>query len=282
MHKRKITLGMLGEYIAHLQEQEKSFATRQKYRHDILDFMGYIKGRVVTKELTMAYKEQLKKAYEPSSINSMLAAINGLLGYLGWQDVRVKRLSIQRKIFCDEKRELSKQEYLRLLAAARSPKQQRINLIVQTICATGIRVSELKHITAQAVADGQAVVECKGKVRLVFLPKKLQKLLGQYMRRGGIKAGPVFVTRSGKPIGRVSVWREMKALCDSAGVAPSKVFPHNLRHLFARTFYGNEKDIAKLADILGHSSVETTRGYIVSTGKEHLRQVERLGLVMGR
>ena len=251
----------------------------EKYRRDIVKFMAYSDGREVTKDLTVAYKEHIKERYEPTSVNSMLAAVNGFFSYMGWNDCRVKRLRIQRKVFCNESRELSKAEYERLLKASSSAGQERINLIVQTICGTGIRVSELPFITVEAVGRGRAVVDCKGKVRLVFIPGKLQKLLVRYIHRQGMKSGPVFVTRTGKSVSRSSIWKDMKALCQAADVSPEKVFPHNLRHLFARTFYGIDKDISKLADVLGHTSIETTRGYILTSGAEHFRQMDRLGLV---
>lgn len=279
MDKRIIITEMVNGYIECLKEEERSKNTMEKYRRDIVKFMAYSDGREVTKDLTVAYKEHIKERYEPTSVNSMLAAVNSFFSFMGWNDCRVKRLRIQRKVFCNESRELSKAEYERLLKASSSAGQERINLIVQTICGTGIRVSELPFITVEAVGRGRAVVDCKGKVRLVFIPGKLQKLLVRYIHRQGMKSGPVFVTRTGKSVSRSSIWKDMKALCQAADVSPEKVFPHNLRHLFARTFYGIDKDISKLADVLGHTSIETTRGYILSSGEEHFRQMDRLGLV---
>ena len=279
MDKRIIITEMVNGYIECLKEEERSKNTMEKYRRDIVKFMAYSDGREVTKDLTVAYKEHIKERYEPTSVNSMLAAVNSFFSFMGWNDCRVKRLRIQRKVFCNESRELSKAEYERLLKASSSAGQERINLIVQTICGTGIRVSELPFITVEAVGRGRAVVDCKGKVRLVFIPGKLQKLLVRYIHRQGIKSGSVFVTRTGKSVSRSSIWKDMKALCQAADVSPEKVFPHNLRHLFARTFYGIDKDISKLADVLGHTSIETTRGYILSSGEEHFRQMDRLGLV---
>lgn len=279
MDKRIIITEMVNGYIECLKEEERSKNTMEKYRRDIVKFMAYSDGREVTKDLTVAYKEHIKERYEPTSVNSMLAAVNSFFSFMGWNDCRVKRLRIQRKVFCNESRELSKAEYERLLKASSSAGQERINLIVQTICGTGIRVSELPFITVEAVGRGRAVVDCKGKVRLVFIPGKLQKLLVRYIHRQGIKSGSVFVTRTGKSVSRSSIWKDMKALCQAADVSPEKVFPHNLRHLFARTFYGIDKDISKLADVLGHTSIETTRGYILTSGAEHFRQMDRLGLV---
>ena len=280
MNKRIATQKLMGAYMSLLKEEERSKATLEKYERDIVKFITYTNGRAMTKELVMEYKEHIRAGYEPTSVNSMLAAINGFFSFLGWSDCKVKRLKIQRKVFCNESRELNKAEYERLLQASKDAGHERLSLILQTICGTGIRVSELPFITAEAVKNGQAVVECKGKVRLVFIPGKLQKLLTAYIRKQGFHTGPVFVTRNGKPINRSNIWKDIKALCESAGVSPDKVFPHNLRHLYAKCFYSIDKDIAKLADILGHSNVETTRGYIISSGKEHRRLVERLGLVL--
>ena len=280
MEKRIITQEMLGMYAYRLAEEEKSSATIEKYERDVLKFIAYAAEREVTKDLVMEYKEHIKERYTPTSVNSMLAALGSFFTFKGWNDCKVKRLRIQRSVFRSESKELTKEEYERLLAASKDSGHERINLIIQTICGTGIRVSELPCITVEAVRAGEAVVECKGKVRLVFIPGKLRKLLTVYIGRQGIDSGPVFVTRTGKPLNRSNIWKDMKALCKAAGVSADKVFPHNLRHLFARTYYGLDKDIAKLADVLGHSNIETTRGYILSSGREHCRQVERLGLVL--
>ncbi len=274
-----MTTAMLEQYSNYLKKEEKSAATIEKYVRDAEKFMAFSGDRPVTKELAIAYKEKLKEEYTPASINSMLAALNGILAFLGWNHCQVKRLRVQRSAFCNEEKELSKEEYERLIKASRQKGQERINLIIQTICGTGIRVSELSYITVEAVIRRKAVVACKNKVRVVLIGKKLQKILLSYIRRQGIHKGPVFIGQKGKPIHRSSIWKAMKALCAAARVSHEKVFPHNLRHLFARTFYGIEKDIAKLADILGHSNIETTRGYIISSGKEHYRQIDRLGLV---
>lgn len=259
--------------------EEKSGATLEKYLRDIRAFSAFAGERSVTKELVMAYKQSLlERGYAVRSINSMLASINGFLDFLGWQDCKVKSLKLQNPVYCAEEKELTKAEYLRLLAAAE--KHPRLRLILETICGTGIRVSELRYFTVEGVQCGEISVRCKSKTRTILLPGKLRRLLLAYAKKSGIRSGEIFVTRSGKPLNRSNIWAQMKALCEKAGVKASKVFPHNLRKLFARTFYGVEKDIAKLADILGHSSINTTRIYIMTTGVEHRRKIERLGLVI--
>lgn len=259
--------------------EEKSTYTTEKYLRDVCAFFRFAGEKPVTKELVMAYKSALVEAgYAAASVNSMLAAVNRLLSFLGWDACKVKNLRVQRQTYCAEEKELSKAEYLRLLEA--SGKNTQLNLVLQTICGTGIRVSELRYFTVEAVQHGQITVSCKSKTRTILVPGKLKKLLLNYARQRRITAGAIFLGRSGKPLDRSSIWRQMKQLCESAHVAPSKVFPHNLRKLFARTFYGIEKDIAKLADILGHSSINTTRIYIMTTGAEHRRKIEQLGLVI--
>ena len=228
----------------------------------------------------IAYKNHLQENYAVRSVNSMLASINSLFAFLNWFDLRVKSLKLQQQVFCSEEKELTRTEYKRLCQAAKQKKNERLNLIIQTICATGIRVSELEYITIEAAKCGEAIVNCKAKTRSVFIVKELKQKLLRYAAEQGIKSGMIFVTKSGKPINRTNIWREMKALCKDANVNPQKVFPHNLRHLFARTFYGIEKDIAKLADILGHSSINTTRIYIISTGTEHRRRMENMHLII--
>ena len=210
----------------------------------------------------------------------MLASINSLFAFLGWHDLKVKSIKLQQQIYCPEEKELTKAEYARLCRTAERNHNERLNLILQTICGTGIRVSELQFITVEAVKLGEATVSCKAKTRSVFIVKELQKKLLRYAAEQNIKSGMIFITRTGKPLSRTNIWREMKALCNEAGVNPQKVFPHNLRHLFARVFYGIEKDIAKLADILGHSSINTTRIYIISTGTEHRRRMENMRLII--
>lgn len=281
MEGRFITEERIIQFRQHLVSEEKSANTVGKYIRDMRAFVGFLAGREVTKEIAVAYKQKLvEDGYAVKSVNSMLASINSLFAFLGWLDCKVKAIRLQRQIFCGEDKELTKAEYVRLLNAAQRQKNDRLNLILQTICGTGIRVSELEFITVEAAKAGQATVSCKGKSRTVFIVKELKKKLLRYANERHITTGPIFITRTGKPISRTNIWREMKALCRDANVSPNKVFPHNLRHLFARTFYGLEKDIAKLADILGHSSINTTRIYIVSTGAEHRQRMENMRLVV--
>ena len=243
-------------------------------------FSAFCDG-MITKDTVIAYKQNLiDSGYAVRSINSMLASINSLFSFLGWYELRVKSLKIQQQVFCPEEKELTKAEYERLCRTAERKHNERLCLILQTICGTGIRVSELQFITVEAVRKGEATVSLKGKTRSIFIVRDLQKKLLRYISEQKITAGAVFVTRTGKPISRTNIWREMKKLCVEAEVNPEKVFPHNLRHLFARVFYGIEKDIAKLADILGHSSINTTRIYIISTGTEHRQRMERMRLII--
>lgn len=281
MKERVLTKGHLARFKAHLIAEERSAATVEKYCRDAEAFRTYADGAPVTKETAVAYKNRLKEAgYALRSVNSMLASINGLFTFLGWQDLKVKSIKVQQQIFCPEEKELTKAEYARLVSAARANRNRRLCLILQTVCGTGIRISELAFITLEAVRRGEASVSCKNKTRSVFIVRELQKKLLRYAAEQGIVAGQIFVTRSGKPVSRTNVWRDMKALCGQAQVDPRKVFPHNLRHLFARVFYGIEKDIARLADILGHSSINTTRIYIISTGAEHRQRMENMRLIL--
>lgn len=279
MNTRFLTETIVEEFYQYLVLEEKSTATLEKYLRDVRAFFVYAGQQNVTKELMMAYKNGLiEKGYAVRSINSMLDSLNSLLVFLGWQDCKVKSLKAQRQTYCAEEKELTKAEYLRLLTAAEHRPQLR--LILETICGTGIRVSELRFFTVEAVKRGEIAVRCKSKTRTILLPSKLRKLLLDYAKKSGIPSGAIFITRSGKPLNRSNIWAQMKSLCKAANVKASKVFPHNLRKLFARTFYGIEKDIAKLADILGHSSIDTTRIYIMTTGTEHRKKIERLGLVV--
>jgi len=259
-----------------LTESERSVATIEKYRRDLDRFLRFCSGRPMEKSVLLDYKSFLKEAYALSSANSMIAAVNGFLSFSGRPDLQIHPFKIQKKVYSPEERELTKAEYLRLLQVS----SERLSLVLQTICGTGIRVSELRFITVEAVKRGEAQVSCKGKQRTVFLVKALRKKLLQYLRKAGIERGPVFVTKSGKPLNRSNIWKEMKALCEKAEVAPGKVFPHNLRHLFARTFYQVEKDLAKLADILGHADINTTRIYLITTKDEHRRRMERMRLIL--
>ncbi len=267
------------EFAKFLCREEKSGATQEKYLRDVRAFCEYVAGGEITKELMVAWKKHLvEQAYAVRSINSMLASVNSLLDFLGLSNCKVRNIRLQQQTYCAEDKELTKAEYLRLLEA--SKKNEQLNLVIQTICGTGIRVSELRYFTVEAIKHGEVTVDCKSKTRTILVPGKLRKILLNYAKRRRILSGMIFVTRAGKPLNRSNIWAAMKKLCAAAGVKASKVFPHNLRKLFARTFYGIEKDIAKLADILGHSSINTTRIYIMSTGKEHRRKIERLGLVV--
>lgn len=269
------------EFGKHLVLEEKSKHTIEKYLRDVRAFTVFVGQSEISKQTVIAYKQHLlENNYAVKSINSMLASLNSLFDWLGWHGCRVKVLKTQKQIYCPEEKELTKAEYLRLVQAAQHSGNDRLNLILQTICGTGIRVSELEFITAEAARCGEAIVSCKGKTRVVFLVRELQKKLLRYCAKQGIVSGSIFITRTGRPISRTNIWREMKALCQQAEVDPRKVFPHNLRHLFARVFYGLEKDIAKLADILGHSSINTTRIYIISTGTEHRQRMESMRLVI--
>ena len=275
-----ITARMIAEFREHLILEERSEITVEKYIRDVKAFSAYTQNAAITKETVIAYKKHLQENYAVRSVNSMLASINSLFAFLGWHDLKVKSLKLQQQVFCPEEKELTKAEYARLCRTAERKHNERLNLILQTICGTGIRVSELQYITVEAAKNGEAVVNCKAKTRSVFIVKELKQKLLRYAAEQNIKNGMIFVTRTGKPISRTNIWREMKALCEEANVNPQKVFPHNLRHLFARVFYGIEKDIAKLADILGHSSINTTRIYIISTGTEHRKRMENMRLIL--
>lgn len=281
MDKRMLTERELSAFYRYLKSEEKSENTIEKYMRDVRAFFCFSRGRNLTKEMAVAYKNKLIcEKYAVRSINSMLASVNSLFAFLGWYELRVKSIKLQRQIYCPEEKELTKAEYTRLVNTAKRNGNERLNLIIQTICATGMRVSELKYITVEALERGEAVVSLKGKTRTVFIIRELKKKLLKYAKSQKISSGEIFVTRNGKPISRTNIWREMKNLCAIAGVNPKKVFPHNLRHLFARTFYAIEKDIAKLADILGHSSINTTRIYITTTAAEHRKRMENMRLVI--
>lgn len=281
MKGRIITEKIITDFQQYMREEEKSDATIQKYIRDIIAFKAFADKTKITKETVIAFKQQLiNSGYAVRSVNSMLASLNSLFSFLCWYDLKVKTIKVQRQVFCSEDKELSKAEYERLCRTAQRKKNERLYLILQTICGTGIRVSELQFITVEAARNGEATVSCKGKTRSVFIVRDLQKKLLRYAAEQKITSGAIFITRNGKPMSRTNIWREMKALCVEANVNPQKVFPHNLRHLFARVFYGIEKDIAKLADILGHSSINTTRIYIISTGSEHRQRMENMRLII--
>lgn len=276
---KRITDEIMNMFRQDLYENEKSENTIEKYMRDIRFFRVWLNGRAVDKFAVLGYKKMLCEKYAPRSVNSILSSLNTFFMYMHWYDLKVKTLKIQRKIFAEREKELTKAEYARLLSAAKSEQNERLYYLMQTIGSTGLRISEVKYVTCEAVKKGEATINCKGKIRQVFLPKQLCKMLKGYIGKMQIKSGAVFITRSGKPLDRSTVWKMLKALCKSADVAQSKVFPHNLRHLFARTFYSAEKDIVRLADILGHSSINTTRIYTLETGDVHRRQLDRLGLL---
>ena len=279
-HERQITAERLADFADQLRREERAAGTEENYLRHVRAFAAWLGGRPVTQEGAAAWKESLLAAgYSPVTVNAMVAAVNKFFSLSGWTDCRVKALRLQRRLFREEGRELTRREYDRLLAAARRSGKGRLELLMEAICATGIRVSEVKYLTVEAARAGRAEVHLKGKVRTILIPGKLRKKLLGYAREKKIASGEIFLTRGGKGLSRKQIWAEMKALCKAAGVSPSKVFPHNLRHLFARTFYQVCRDVAKLADVLGHSSIETTRIYLISTGAEHARQLERLGLV---
>ena len=280
MEERILEQAAIARFREHLILEEKSPATVEKYLRDIRAFAVYIRGEVVRKAAVIDYKKLLQKKYAVRSVNSTLASINGLFSFLGWHELRVKTVKLQRQVFSPEEKELTRAEYMRLCRTAEQRGNKRLSLILQTICGTGIRVSELQHITVEAARCGEATVSCKGKTRSVFIVKELKQKLLRYAAEQGIRSGMIFVTRTGRAVSRTNIWREMKSLCREAGVNPEKVFPHNLRHLFARVFYSIEKDIAKLSDVLGHSSINTTRLYIISAGIEHRRRMETMRLIL--
>ena len=268
---------LLFDFEQKLIDEEKSSATVEKYLRDVRCFFAFLNEEEITKENVREYKSMLIKKYAPASTNSMLTALNVFLKFAGYYECQVKLLKIQKQIFINEEKELTKAEYQRLLQAAGGG---RLSLIMQTICATGIRVSELEYITVEAVKRGKGIVDCKNKIRYIFIPKILQRKLKEYIHKKKIKSGSVFLTKNGNVLNRSNIWRDMKQLCKKANVSPEKVFPHNLRHLFARTFYMVEKDIVKLADLLGHSSVNTTRIYMMESGKNHQNRIERVEKVL--
>jgi len=276
---RKITTETIKSFNDYLISEEKAAATVNKYLHDVGEFQIWLGEQELCKTAVLAYKSHLCEHYAPASVNTALSSLNSFFNFMEWYDLRVKNLKIQKQIFASTDKELTKAEYDRLLGAAKQKKNERLYLLMQTICSTGIRVSEVRYVTVEAVTRGIAEINCKGKRRQVFLPKQLCQILKQYVKEQKIKSGPVFVTKNGNPLDRSNIWSDMKKLCKAANVSEKKVFPHNLRHLFARTYYSLQKDIVRLADILGHSSVNTTRIYTMETGEIHRRQIQKLGLL---
>ena len=275
-----LTAAQIARYARALRTEERAPATIEKYLRDVRSFAAWLEGRPVSKELAARWKEGLLgSGLAPATVNAKLSALNGLFRFLGWEDCRVRFLKLQRRAFRDPARDLTREEYGRLLETANRQGRGRLALLLETICAAGLRVSEVRCITAEAVLAGRAEIRLKGKIRTILLPGKLCRKLLKYAKKQKIASGEIFLTRSGKAISRRQIWHEVKALCGEAKVAPSKVFPHNLRHLFAAIFYRATRDIVRLADVLGHSSINTTRIYLLSTGEEHVRQLDRMGLV---
>jgi len=272
--------GCIQSYRLHLLEEERSVLTIEKYLRDVKAFFNACSGNLIQRELVIAYKTQLTARYAPASVNSMLAALNGFFEFCGYPSFKVKPLKIQKQLFASEGKELSRQEYEKLVLTARQNGNHRLSLIMQTICSTGIRVSELRFVTVEAVRAGRAEAVCKGKRRTILLRPELQRILRQYAKEQEIISGCLFLSRRGNPVDRHKIWSEMKALCDASGVDAGKVFPHNLRHLFARTFYAIKKDLGRLADILGHSNINTTRIYTMEYGREHMRLLSRMPLLI--
>ena len=279
MKERRLTAAVLNRFRQELLRRERSAPTIEKYLHDVRTFAVWLDGREVTPEAVLAWKRELVDQFKPGTVNGKLAAVNALFAFAGWPDCQARSLKVQRRAFRDNARELTKEEFYRLVATAERLGKDRLALLFEAIGSTGVRVSEVKYFTVEAVRLGRAEIALKGKIRTILLPGKLCRKLLKYARKQKIASGEIFLTRSGKPINRKQIWAEMKALCKQAGVAPGKVFPHNLRHLFAQTFYHQTHDVVKLADVLGHSSLTTTRIYLISTGEEHQRELEKLKLV---
>lgn len=278
--KLQLTEQAFDQFEDYLRHDEREESTIEAYLRSLTRFAEWADGRAVTKELAMEWKTALAESgYRPISVNAMLAAVNKFFICMGREDCKVKYLKLQRQMFRKSEKDLSKEEYQRLVQAAHEKGDLRMELILETICATGIRVGELKYITLEAVRAGVAEIALKGKIRTILLPRRLCRKLQKYAKQQKIASGKIFLTQDGLPVSRQSIWTRMKALCEAAGVERSKVFPHNLRSLFARSFYGSCHDVVRLADVLGHSSIETTRIYLMSTGKEYLRQLDKLGLV---
>ena len=280
MKERLLNSRQLELFTRKLREDERSAGTIENYLRHIRAFAAWVQGRPVTKELAAEWKEHLVSSdYCPGTINTMLVSLNRFFGFLGWNDCQVKTLRIQRRLFREDCKELTREEYQRLIKAAQATGRERLMLLMETICSTGIRVSEVKYITVEALKLGKAEISLKGKIRTILLPNKLCRKLLKYAKKQRTASGKVFLTRNGTGLSRKQIWAEMKSVCEKARVAASKVFPHNLRHLFARTFYKVCRDVARLADVLGHSSIETTRIYLISTGVEHQWQLEQMRLV---
>lgn len=280
MEDFKLTVERIAAYGRYLKQEERTPATLEKYLRDVRAFALWLDGEAVTKEAVTGWKERmLTERRAPSTVNAALSALNGLFRFLGWEGCRARFVKVQRRLFRDPARELTRPDYDRLIATARELGKERLALVMETICSTGVRVSEVRYLIVEAVRRGRVEISLKGKVRVILIPTKLARKLLKYAKKNKTVSGEIFLTGNGKSLSRRQIWAEMKRLCVHAGVEPSRVFPHNLRHLFATAYYRAYKDIAKLADVLGHSSIETTRIYLLTSGAEHQRQLDRLGLV---
>ncbi len=280
MQRRIIDEELLVGYESWLYENEKGKGTIKRYRACLARFVRFLGGKPVSKDLVIRWKEMLKEELSPSTVNGFLAAVNSLLRYAGWEDCVVKFLKVKYRLFCQEEKELTREDYRRLVLAAKAEGNERLALLIQTVCATGIRISELGNITVEAARRKTALADCKGKVRQIFLPAGLCELLLEYAKKRNIHEGMIFITRNGRKLDRSNIWRDMKRTAALAGLGQEKVFPHNLRHLFARSFYSQEKDMLRLADLLGHSSIATTRIYTMESGENHARQLEKMDLII--
>lgn len=280
MTERVITKATIEQFEAYLHKEERSNGTVDNYIRNVRELAAWLAGQAVTKEQLVTWKDALQaKRLQPTTVNAKLAAIGCFLRVMGWQDCQVRFLRVQRRVFREKEKELTREEYEKLLAAAQQQGSARLALLLETICATGVRVSEVQYITVEAARRGRADVTMKGKIRTILIPNKLCRKLLKYAKQTKTASGKIFLTRNGTALSRKQIWAEMKSLCQAAGVSPGKVFPHNLRHLFATVFYRACHDIVKLADVLGHSRIETTRIYLVTTGFEYAKQLEQLGLV---
>ena len=281
MNAYAMTNEQITAYGENLRMEERCEATVRKYVGAVMSLFRFLPPeKTVTQELLLAWKAEISVQFSASGANVMISAVNRFCAFMSWSGLRIKQIKVQRRIFRDCERELTRAEYMRLLNAARAKGNPRLYWLMQTLASTGIRVSELRFVSVESLHSGRAIVDCKGKQRVVMIPQKLREKLLAYCAERGVKSGAVFVTRNGKPLNRSNIWRELQGLCAAACVDARKVFPHNFRHLFAVAFYRAEKDIAKLADLLGHASINTTRIYIMESGAEHERQMEKLGFVV--
>ena len=281
MKKLLITPQAVRRFASGLRAGERSEETVARYTRALRQYAAWLDGAPANRENALAWRESLSASGRSAAgINVDVAAINSFFSLEGADSERIRPLRVQRRLFRPAERELTRGEYARLVAAAREVGRERTELLLEAMCSTGVRVGEVRCLTVEAARAGRAEIRLKGKVRVVLLPRSLCRKLLDWAKKTGRRAGALFVTRSGRPMCRGQIWAEMKSLCAGAGVEPSKVFPHNLRHLFARAFYRVSRDIARLADVLGHSSIETTRIYLLTTSAEHEKTLERMGLII--